>query len=371
MENNRMQRGNMAARNHRTMTKSTLHVRLGISFLNSYDMTLLREKYGIAGWGIALFIMKYLIERRTDCRAPLYAIFEIAHACHKNQKTILQIINDFPSLFQINSNNKVLFSPYLQQFFGYYSANNERLNRSLDKLTNETLDNQEVSFSKNKELEQEQITTKEKKRKVASPTPSQGGEYDADGRILRKRGTSPAPSQGGEHDGEKKGGRRKESATVIHSTASCVTKQWERQQTEMQHQPEHASETQFSRVEMGVTRNLLSQLYQDNDYMTSLERIANLAVRMNFVVRRNLLLWFQHYCQSYAKRVKDVADAKDYLANLMRPESITRAQFMAYQNKLYSIKWAKKQALKERSRNCGGFVNASNSLSSKALLVSA
>ena len=96
MENNRMQRGNMAARNHRAMNKSTLHVRLGISFLNSYDMTMLKEKYGIAGWGIALFIMKYLIERRTDSRAPLYAIFEIAHACHKNQKTILQIINDFP-----------------------------------------------------------------------------------------------------------------------------------------------------------------------------------------------------------------------------------------------------------------------------------
>ena len=205
MENNHMQRGNMAACNHRAMTKSTLHVRWGISFLNSYDMTMLKEKYGIAGWGIALFIMKYLIERRTDCRAPLYAIFEIAHACHKNQKTILQIINDFPSLFQIDSNNKVLFSPYLQQFFGNYSANNEKSNRSLDKLTNEFLDNQEVSFSKNKELEQEQITTKEKKRKGASPTPSQGGGYDADKKSLRERGASLDPSQGGECDGEKKG----------------------------------------------------------------------------------------------------------------------------------------------------------------------
>ena len=348
MENNCMQRGNMAARNHRAMNKSTLHVRLGISFLNSYDMTMLKEKYGIAGWGIAVFMMKYLIERRTDCRAPLYVISEIAHACHKNQKTILQIINDFPSLFQINSNNKVLFSPYLQQFFGYYSANNERLNRSLDKLTNGTLDNQEVSFSKNKELEQEQITTKEKKRKVASLTPSQGGECDV----------------------EEKGGRRKESATVIHSTASCVSKRQKTRIMKVWQRAEHTAETPPLQVEMGVTCNLLSQLYQDNDYMTSLERIANLAVRMNFVVRRNLLLWFQHYCQSYAKRVKDVADAKDYLANLMRPGSNTRAQFMPYQNKLYSIEWAKKQALKEESRNCGRFINASNSLSSKALLVS-
>ena len=53
MENNCMQRGHMAARNHRAMNKSTLHVRFEISFLNSYDMTMLREKYGIAGWGIA------------------------------------------------------------------------------------------------------------------------------------------------------------------------------------------------------------------------------------------------------------------------------------------------------------------------------
>ena len=136
MENNHMQRGNRVARNHRAMNKSTLHVRFEISFLNSYDMTMLREKYGIAGWGIAVFMMKYLIERRTDCRAPLYIISEIAHTCHKSQKTILQIINDFPSLFQIDSNNKVLFSSYLQQFFGYYSANNEKSNRSLDKLTN-------------------------------------------------------------------------------------------------------------------------------------------------------------------------------------------------------------------------------------------
>ena len=358
MENNRMQRGNMAARNHRTMTKSTLHVRLGISFLNSYDMTLLREKYGIAGWGIALFIMKYLIERRTDCRAPLYAIFEIAHACHKNQKTILQIINDFPSLFQINSNNKVLFSPYLQQFFGYYSANNERLNRSLDKLTNETLDNQEVSFSKNKELEQEQITTKEKKRKVASPTPSQGGEYDADGRILRKRGTSPAPSQGGEHDGEKKGGRRKESATVIHSTASCVTKQRKTQKTEVRHRTEQTAAAPPTQAEMGVTRELLSQLYQDNEYMTSLERIANLAVRTNFAVRRNLLFWFQYYCQSHAKRVKDIADAKDYLANLMRPGSNTRAHFMAYQNRIYERNYQMKMQSQRNEQQNAGRINA-------------
>ncbi len=349
MEKIKKQQGHVVARNHRDCKESEIFVRFEISMLNSYDMTLVRDKYGIEGWGIVLYIMKYLIERRTDCRAPLYVVGEIAHACHKNRRTILQLIADFPSLFEIEAGGKIFSSPYLLRFFLKTSAKKEKSNRSLDKLTNEFLDNQEVSFSKNKELEQEQITTKEKKRKGASPTPSQGGECD----------------------GEKKGVRRKESTTVIHSTTSCVSKRQKIRIMKVWQRAEHAAETPPLQVEMGVIYNLLSQLYQDNDYMTSLERIANLAVRMNFVVRRNLFLWFQHYCQSYAKRVKDVADAKDYLANLMRPGSNTRAQFMAYQNKLYSIEWAKKQVLKEESRNCGGFVNASNSLSSKALLVSA
>ena len=365
MENNRMQRGNMAARNHRAMNKSALHVRFEISFLNSYDMTMLREKHGIAGWGIAVFMMKYLIERRTGCRAPLYVISEIAHACHKSQKTILQIINDFPSLFQINSNNKVLFSPYLQQFFGNYSANNEKSNRSLDKLTNEFLDNQEVSFSKNKELEQEQITTKEKKRKGTSPDPrgtspdpSQGGEDDADGKNLGEIGTSPDPSQGGENDADGKRMRREESITAMHSATSCVTKQRKTQETEVRHRTEQTAAAPPTQAEMGVTRELLSQLYQDNEYMTSLERIANLAVRTNFAVRRNLLFWFQYYCQSHAKRVKDIADAKDYLANLMRPGSNTRAHFMAYQNRIYERNYQMKMQSQRNEQQNAGRINA-------------
>ena len=86
MENQRMQKGNMAARNNRAMQSSEVFIRLDISMLNSYDMMLVREKYGIEGWGVVVFIMKYLIERRTDCRAPLYAVNEIARICHKRKK---------------------------------------------------------------------------------------------------------------------------------------------------------------------------------------------------------------------------------------------------------------------------------------------
>ena len=380
MENQRMQKGNMAARNNRAMQSSEVFIRLDISMLNSYDMMLVREKYGIEGWGVVVFIMKYLIERRTDCRAPLYAVNEIARICHKRKNSVLQLIMEFPSLFEIEANGKIFFSPYLLQFFGNSSANEKQINHSLDKLTNETLDNQEVSFPKNKNKEQEQITTKEKKRKEtspdpsqggecvadgrklreigASPSPSQGGECDADGKNLGKIGTSPDPSQGGENDADGKRLRREESITAMHSATSCVTKQRKTQKTEVRHRTEQTAAAPPTQAEMGVTRELLSQLYQDNEYMTSLERIANLAVRTNFAVRRNLLFWFQYYCQSHAKRVKDIADAKDYLANLMRPGSNTRAHFMAYQNRIYERNYQMKMQSQRNEQQNAGRINA-------------
>ena len=380
MENQRMQKGNMAAHNNRAMQSSEVFIRLDISMLNSYDMMLVREKYGIEGWGVVVFIMKYLIERRTDCRAPLYAVNEIARICHKRKNSVLQLIMEFPSLFEIEANGKIFFSPYLLQFFGNSSANEKQINHSLDKLTNETLDNQEVSFPKNKNKEQEQITTKEKKRKGTSPSPSQGGECVADGkrlreiktspdpsqggesvadgRRLREIGTSPNPSQGGESVDDGKRLRREESITAMHSATSCVTKQRKTQKTEVRHRTEQTAAAPPTQAEMGVTRELLSQLYQDNEYMTSLERIANLAVRTNFAVRRNLLFWFQYYCQSHAKRVKDIADAKDYLANLMRPGSNTRAHFMAYQNRIYERNYQMKMQSQRNEQQNAGRINA-------------
>ena len=262
-------------------------------------------------------------------------------------------------------NGKIFFSPYLLQFFGNSSANEKQTNHSLDKLTNETLDNQEVSFPKNKNKEQEQITTKEKKRKETSPDPrgtspdpSQGGECDADGKRLREIGTSPSPSQGGECVADGKRLRREESITAMHSATSCVTKQRKTQKTEVRHRTEQTAAAPPTQAEMGVTRELLSQLYQDNEYMTSLERIANLAVRTNFAVRRNLLFWFQYYCQSHAKRVKDIADAKDYLANLMRPGSNTRAHFMAYQNRIYERNYQMKMQSQRNEQQNAGRINA-------------
>ncbi|WP_314351971.1 hypothetical protein [Segatella oris] len=170
------------------------------------------------------------------------------------------------------------------------------------------------------------------------------------------RGTSPDPSQGGENDADGKRLRREESITAMHSAISCVTKQRKTQKTEVRHRTEQTAAAPPTQTEMGVTRELLSQLYQDNGYMTSLERIANLAVRTNFAVRRNLLFWFQYYCQSHAKRVKDIADAKDYLANLMRPGSNTRAHFMAYQNQIYE----KQYQARTQTQNKGAMAHESS-----------
>ena len=317
MENQRMQKGNMAARNNRAMQSSEVFIRLDISMLNSYDMMLVREKYGIEGWGVVVFIMKYLIERRTDCRAPLYAVNEIARICHKRKNSVLQLIMEFPSLFEIEANGKIFFSPYLLQFFGNSSANEKQTNHSLDKLTNETLDNQKVSFPKNKNKEQEQIKDEEKEVEKADVDADSSKNNSQSGTKLSAKADTPS------------------AACTLQRNHAKATAMAKSQVAPVRHREDQPSVAAPSPSEEGIPRQLLSQLYQDNDYMASLEHMANLAVCKNFTVRRNVLFWFWHYCQMHAKHVRSAADAKDYLANLMRPGSNTRAQFMAYQNHLY------------------------------------
>ena len=166
MENNNTQRVGTTARNNRTMNRKSPFIRFDIAMLNSLDMTLVRQKYGIEGWGIVLYIMKCLLERHTDCRAPLSIVPEIAYVCHKSKRTILQLIRDFPALFEIEPDGQTFTSPYLLQLFVKCSAKNEKSNRSLNKLTNETIDNQPVNVPKNNEQEQEQKKTTKRVEKV-------------------------------------------------------------------------------------------------------------------------------------------------------------------------------------------------------------
>ena len=204
MENNNTQRVGTTARNNRTMNRKGPFIRFDIAMLNSLDMTLVRQKYGIEGWGIVLYIMKYLLERHTDCRAPLSIVPEIAYVCHKSKCTILQLIRDFPALFEIEPDGQTFTSPYLLQLFVKCSAKNEKSNRSLNKLTNETIDNQPVNIPKNNEQEQELKKTTKRVEKVddvadvgklikreTETKPSDTSPNPSD--------TSPNPSEGGEH----------------------------------------------------------------------------------------------------------------------------------------------------------------------------
>ena len=418
MEKIRKQQGHVVARNHRDCKESEIFVRFEISMLNSYDMTLVRDKYGIEGWGIVLYIMKYLIERRTDCRAPLYVVGEIAHACHKNRRTILQLIADFPSLFEIETGGKIFSSPYLLRFFLKTSAKKEKSNRSLDKLTNETLDNQEVSFPKNKNKEQEQIKDEEKeveKFDVAADVFEKNKSLEADAKKTCSAMAQPSTAKAAQRrccskkksavKGAKTAATKTEKAiddhtkqaelqpkssgsaarnarnhavadadskssptisvapsTIAHgsTTATLSSNAFvntlrkkirqasaaaaKREQAAIQVPTSPATKTQQPTAEpsataasapLSINRELLALLYHDEDYMASLEHMANLAVHKNPTLRRNLLYWFWHYCQMHGKAMRSAADAKDYLANLMRPGSNTRARFMAYQNHFY------------------------------------
>ena len=100
-------------------------------------------------------------------------------------------------------------------------------------------------------------------------------------------------------------------------------------------QPTAEPSATASSAPLSINCELLALLYHDEDYMASLEHMANLAVHKNPTLRRNLLYWFWHYCQMHGKAMRSAADAKDYLANLMRPGSNTRTRFMAYQNHFY------------------------------------
>lgn len=412
------QQGTAASPMLRNCKRTNVFVRLDLEMLNNFDMTVVKEKYGLEGWGIVIYIMKFLVERRTDCRAPIYAVSDIARACHRHKSFILQLIGDFPSLFTIEPGNQVFSSPYLTQFFRENSTKKEKTKTNLDKLTNETPDNQELNPSKNKNKEQEQIKDEEKeveKFDVAADVFEKNKSLEADAKKTCSTMAQPSTAKAAQRrccgkkkataKGAKTAASRIEKATddqakqaelqpkssgsaarnarnhagadadskssptisvapstIAHgSTAATLSSNAfvntlrkkirqasaaaaKREQAAIQVPTSPATKTQQPTAEpsatassapLSINRELLALLYHDEDYMASLEHMANLAVHKNPTLRRNLLYWFWHYCQMHGKAMRSAADAKDYLANLMRPGSNTRARFMAYQNHFY------------------------------------
>ena len=412
------QQGTAASPMLRNSKRTNVFVRLDLEMLNNFDMTVVKEKYGLEGWGIVIYIMKFLVERRTDCRAPIYAVSDIARACHRHKSFILQLIGDFPSLFTIEPGNQVFSSPYLTQFFRENSTKKEKTKTNLDKLTNETPDNQELNPSKNKNKEQEQIKDEEKEvekfdaaadvfeknrsleadAKKACPAMAQLSTAKAAQRRccgkkksavkgaktaasktekaiddqakqaeLQSKSSGSAARNARNHAGADADSKSSSTisvapspiahattATTLSSNAFVNTLRKKirqasaaaakREQAAIQvptspatkiQQPAAETPTAAPSAPLSINRELLALLYHDEDYMGSLEHMANLAVHKNPTLRRNLLYWFWHYCQMHGKAMRSAADAKDYLANLMRPGSNTRARFMAYQNHFY------------------------------------
>lgn len=412
------QQGTAASPMLRNCKRTNVFVRLDLEMLNNFDMTVVKEKYGLEGWGIVIYIMKFLVERRTDCRAPIYAVSDIARACHRHKSFILQLIGDFPSLFTIEPGNQVFSSPYLTQFFRENSTKKEKTKTNLDKLTNETPDNQHLNPSKNKNKEQEQIKDEEKeveKFDVAADVFEKNKSLEADAKKTCSAMAQPSTAKAAQRrccgkkksavKGAKTAASKTEKATddqakqaelqpkssgsaarnarnhadanadskssstisvapspIAHdSTAATLSSNAlvntlrkkirqasaaaaKREQAAIQvptspatkaQQPTAEPSATASSAPLSINRELLALLYHDEDYMASLEHMANLAVHKNPTLRRNLLYWFWHYCQMHGKAMRSAADAKDYLANLMRPGSNTRARFMAYQNHFY------------------------------------
>lgn len=412
------QQGTAASPMLRNCKRTNVFVRLDLEMLNNFDMTVVKEKYGLEGWGIVIYIMKFLVERRTDCRAPIYAVSDIARACHRHKSFILQLIGDFPSLFTIEPGNQVFSSPYLTQFFRENSTKKEKTKTNLDKLTNETPDNQQLNPSKNKNKEQEQIKDEEKeveKFDVAADVFEKNKSLEADAKKTCSAMAQPSTAKAAQRrccgkkksavKGAKTAASKTEKATDDqakqaelqpkssgsaarnarnHASADADSKSSptisvapsttahgsttatlssnafvntlrkkirqasaaaaKREQAAIQVPTSPATKTQQPTAEpsatassapLSINRELLALLYHDEDYMASLEHMANLAVHKNPTLRRNLLYWFWHYCQMHGKAMRSAADAKDYLANLMRPGSNTRARFMAYQNHFY------------------------------------
>lgn len=435
------QQGTAASPMLRNCKRTNVFVRLDLEMLNNFDMTVVKEKYGLEGWGIVIYIMKFLVERRTDCRAPIYAVSDIARACHRHKSFILQLIGDFPSLFTIEPGNQVFSSPYLTQFFRENSTKKEKTKTNLDKLTNETPDNQELNPSKNKNKEQEQIKDEEKeveKFDVAADVFEKNKSLEADAKKACSAMAQPSTAKAaqrrccGKKKSAVKGAKTAASKTgkatddqakqaelqpkssgsaarnarndagadadskssptisvapspIAHgSTAATLSSNAfvntlrkkirqasaaaaKREQAAIQVPTSPATKTQQPTAEpsatassapLSINRELLALLYHDEDYMASLEHMANLAVHKNPTLRRNLLYWFWHYCQMHGKAMRSAADAKDYLANLMRPGSNTRARFMAYQNHFYEQNYQAEQGCghaptRQVSRNVG------------------
>ena len=124
---------------------------LDTRLLNSPDLFRLRETMGMEGWGMALFVLNYLLEHGEWGRAPLHAVTDLARMCHKNKHSMMALLTDYPTLFEIEAGGKVFNSPYLRQCLGGEKIKINQKSCGLETLTNEPSDNQALSLHRIKD----------------------------------------------------------------------------------------------------------------------------------------------------------------------------------------------------------------------------
>ena len=182
---------------------------LDTRLLNSPDLFRLRETMGMEGWGMALFVLNYLLEHGEWGRAPLHAVTDLARMCHKNKRSMMALLTDYPTLFEIEVGGKVFNSPYLRQCLGGEKIKINQKSGGLETLTNEPSDNQALTLHRikdkriKKKNDEEKETTavdadeavakkaeKGAKQRVASGTE----ETEAVGRSVAKGAKQPAAS---------------------------------------------------------------------------------------------------------------------------------------------------------------------------------
>lgn len=124
---------------------------LDTRLLNSPDLFRLRETMGMEGWGMALFVLNYLLEHGEWGRAPLHAVTDLARMCHKNKHSMMALLTDYPTLFEIEAGGKVFNSPYLRQCLGGEKIKINQKPCGLETLTNEPSDNQALTLHRIKD----------------------------------------------------------------------------------------------------------------------------------------------------------------------------------------------------------------------------
>ena len=140
---------------------------LDTRLLNSPDLFRLRETMGMEGWGMALFVLNYLLEHGEWGRAPLHAVTDLARMCHKNKRSMMALLTDYPTLFEIEAGGKVFNSPYLRQCLGGEKIKINQKSCGLETLTNGPSDNQALNLHRIKDKRIKKKNDEEKETTAA------------------------------------------------------------------------------------------------------------------------------------------------------------------------------------------------------------